>query len=350
MITELKHFDIAGTESAKYKCLLDCTLAVPTYKRSHKIPELLASLLKLEYVPSTVLIIDGSGDCRTLITVRDFCSQNQVPFKLTLIQSPTGLTIQRNVAVDVAEGKYLFFFDDDCEPLGDYFRNIYNVFENNTNVGAVNGLIINEINQKISCKNKLRYWVKLYKPSFEPRKYYKFGTSVPAFTIQKPFSGTREIDIVAGGACAWNLEKLREIGGFSEFFIGYAQGEDLESSLRMRKKYKILWCGDAHCLHLHEGSGRPNLAIKGKMEVYNRHYIWFYLTDDITLSDRLKFWFDIIIINIFFAILQFIKSGFKYKYVQLITGYYNGIFSALFLQRPFVSVRTQFFSLKDSKQ
>jgi glycosyltransferase involved in cell wall biosynthesis len=334
-----------GIES---KNLIDeSTLAIPTYNRPHKIQSILEGILKVTKLPSVILIIDGGSEHNTLKEITKFSKIIEHPFDIYWVKSPKGLTIQRNVALDICTTKYLYFFDDDCIPCEHYFIEVYNSFKKYGNeIGAVNSVIINEISPKLSLKNKIRKLVRITNNEMQPNIYYPHGSSVSA--RQRPHYD-QFIDTISGGACAWDVDKLREIGGFSEFFEGYAQGEDLESALRMRRKYKIIWSSQAHCLHLHDESGRPDLFLKGKMEVYNRYYIWKNLTSNVELISIIKFWTDVALINVLYSLLLLIKNNFEFKYIKLILGYIYGTILSLFSRQKFLTHRNQFYTLNISK-
>jgi len=120
------------------------------------------------------------------------------------------------------------------------------------------------------------------------------ATSVP-HCLAAPFRGVREVDIVPGGAAAYRREVF-EAERFSLFFDGYSQGEDLEMSLRVRRGWRLLWCGDAPVGHYHAGGGRPDPRWKGRMEVRNRFFIWKRHTPEASWGDRVRFWADIVYI------------------------------------------------------
>ena len=72
----------------------------------------------------------------------------------------------------------------------------------------------------------------------------------------EPFSGVRNIDVMPG--CAWTLRReVFETERFSCFFEGYSQGEDLEMTLRVGRRWRLVCCGDGRIVHLPAGHGRP---------------------------------------------------------------------------------------------
>jgi GT2 family glycosyltransferase len=70
----------------------------------------------------------------------------------------------------------------------------------------------------------------------------------------------------------WRTALARELG-FHAGLDGYAQGEDLEFSLRARQRGRLLMAGAARVLHLHEPAGRPNAFRLGYMAIHNRYQI-----------------------------------------------------------------------------
>lgn len=273
--------------------LEDCCLILATYRRPNEICELLETVNKMRRRPAEVVVVDGSPDDDTRKTVSGWVSKTKVLFNLLYAKSPKGLTRQRNAGIDLSSRRYVFFLDDDCIPQGDYFEEVRRVFIDDPagDVGAVSGLIINEMLQPLSLRWRLRLALRLA-PQIEPGVYHHSGTSVP-YNLISPFVGVRPIDTLSGCTMTFRREVL-EHERFSEFFDGYAQGEDLEISLRVRRRWSILWCGAARVIHQHALGGRPGSFAKGVMEVRNRHFIWKRHSPNASSSDKLRFWLDVL--------------------------------------------------------
>jgi GT2 family glycosyltransferase len=273
------------------RSLPGCSLVVATYQRPSEVRRLLDLLVELPDAPCEVVLVDGSRGRETADAAAEWARTVSAPFDLIYVSSPAGLTFQRNVGVDASSGEYVFFLDDDCLPLPGYFASIARVLREDADqtVVAVAGSIINQMGLPVSTKWRLRVKLGLI-PACEGLKYYPSGSSGP-FSIVAPFTGVRPVDVVPGGASAYRrrvLEKHR----FSEYFQGYAQGEDLEMSRRVAREGSLLWCGDAHVRHLHAGGGRPDWYVKGRMEVRNRFFIWKRHSPEARFSDRIRFWMD----------------------------------------------------------
>lgn len=273
------------------RTLAACSLVVATRGRAGRVHDLLGKLAALDDAPAEVVIVDGSDDDETDQSLRRLARSRPLPYTMTYVRSPAGLTRQRNVGVDVSAGEYLFFLDDDCVPQRGYFRALREVLRapENQDAGAVCGAIVNEINRPLSWRWKIRIALGLV-PRGESGKYYPTATSLPR-SMELPFSGVRPIEVLPGGASAYRREVFTR-QRFSEFFQGYAQGEDVEMSRRIAREWALLQCGDAHVVHDHAETGRPLGFGRGRMTVRNRTFIWRRHNPDVGLADRLRYWCD----------------------------------------------------------
>ncbi len=272
--------------------LKDCCLILATYRRPKEIRRVLQAVNNMQQRPVEVVVVDGSTDDDSQHAIAGWLAKARLSFNLIYAKCPKGLTRQRNAGIDLSSGRYVFFLDDDCIPQEGYFAEICRVFDDDRArmVGAVSGLIINEMLQPLSRRWRLRFALHLA-PQVEPGVYHPSGTSVPCNLIS-PFVGVRSIDTLSGCTMTFRREVFKR-ERFSEFFDGYAQGEDLEISLRVRRRWTILWCGTARVVHEHALGGRPGSFAKGVMEVRNRHFIWKRHTPAASNFDKLRFWLDV---------------------------------------------------------
>jgi len=270
--------------------LADCSLVVPTYERPDAIATLLDALVGVDDTPAEVVVVDGSRGHATDDALKAWAAANAPRFDLSYVRSPAGLTLQRNVGVDVSSGAFVFFLDDDCVPEPGYFEKIRDVFERDATgtVGAVSGAIINNMGGALSWRWRMRFALGLAQRA-DPGSYLNSGVSLPITHVPR-FTGTRRVQVVPGGAVAYRRAVL-DGQRFSLYFSGYAQGEDLEMSLRIGRAWTLLWCGDAHVSHNHAPQGRPDAARKGYMEARNRYFIWKRHATP-SGADRIKFWLD----------------------------------------------------------
>jgi GT2 family glycosyltransferase len=286
-LTILPGWSIPGTSEG---ALSDCSLIIPTYERPREVVLLLRMLARLSEVPFEILVVDGSRITTGEAAIARWARSRKLPFRLTYVKSPAGLTLQRNVGIDLSAGRYVFFLDDDCIPWPGYFRAIRDAFASDGRIGAVGGLAMNEVAKPVTRRWRIRLALKLV-PAIEPMRFHPCGTAVPRGLMQ-PFTGLRAADVLPGCCFAFSRDVL-ETERFSGFFSGYSQGEDLEMSLRVAKQWKVVCCGDARATHREAMGGRPASFHKGLMEVRNRYFIWRRHVAKPALLDRVRFWLDI---------------------------------------------------------
>jgi GT2 family glycosyltransferase len=287
-MTALSGWRIAAPQSG---ALDDCCLVVATYNRHEEVLRLLDSLLAIADIPAEVVVVDGHPGRELGALLRGWRETHSAPFELVYVESPPGLTRQRNVGVDISTRDYVFFLDDDAVPLEGYFREMRRIFEDDREraVGGIAGSVINEMDKPLCGRWKLRLALGLV-PRIPPMVYHPSGTHVPR-SILKPFTGVRRVDVMPG--CAWTFRReVFDSERFSCFFQGYSQGEDLEMSLRVGRRWTILCSGDARILHLPAAHGRPVSYTRGRMEMRNRYFVWKRHTPAPALRHRAGFWLD----------------------------------------------------------
>lgn len=291
----LQHLNGWRKNTRNPSALDDCVLIVPTYQRPRELVRQLNVLTRLPDAPGEVLIVDGSPGPNVNQVLRDWAGGRDLPFDLAYVNSPAGLTRQRNVGLDACNKKFIFYLDDDCLPEPGYFSSIRQVFidDKASEIGAVRGFLTNGINKPLTRIWRLRFSLGLV-PRGAPGQYFHSGSSA-TWDMVPTFKGTRPVDVLAGGASAYRREVFQK-HRFSEYFYGYAQGEDLEMSLRIGRDWKLVVCGDALVNHDHADGGRPAGIPRGRMAVRNRYFIWKRHSANCRPIDRLRFWFDHVLV------------------------------------------------------
>ena len=274
----------------------DCALAIPTYCRPAILLRLLERLVELPDRPGDVVVVDGSPNDEVGRALEAWAKARDLPYDLAYVQSPAGLTLQRNVSIDAAADKaYIFFLDDDCLPEPGYFRQIRQVFvdDKTGEIGGVRGFLTNGIHLPLTRLWKLRVALGLAKLG-APGKYYDTGSS-GSWNAVPTFSGIRPVDVLSGGAAGYRREVFLK-HRFSRYFCGYAQGEDMEFSLRIRRDWTLMVCGDAFVYHDHAHGGRPAGFARARMAMRNRYFIWKRYSPQAQVIDQFKFWMDHLLI------------------------------------------------------
>lgn len=272
--------------------LVDCCLIIPTYRRPCEVVRLLQALAECEQetpgsVPDEVIVVDGSADLATQQAILS-SPVDHFPFTLKYFRSTPGLTRQRNVGIDACSREFVFFLDDDTLPAPGYFLAVRRVFaeDTTTSIGAVGAYVVNECDLPLIRRWRFRFLLGIV-PRIEPMRYAHCGTSNPR-SMLKPFTGIRDVDLFPGCAFSVRCQVFRD-ERFSNFFEGYSQGEDVEMSLRVGRRWKVVCAGDAKVIHHEARAGRPPSFAKGRMDVRNRVFIWRrYSAKRATALDKLR--------------------------------------------------------------
>ena len=125
--------------------LEECSLIIATYNRHSELMRQLNALLEVPDPPAEVVVVDGRPEAEFSDRLRDWTGKHAIPFDLRYVESPPGLTRQRNVGVDISTRDYLFFLDDDAVPLPGYFAEMRRVLmeDRERHVGGLAGCVIN---------------------------------------------------------------------------------------------------------------------------------------------------------------------------------------------------------------
>jgi GT2 family glycosyltransferase len=164
------------------------------------------------------------------------------------------------------------------------------VLAEDATIGAAGACALNELNKPIPRRWRVRRALRIV-PRNEPFIYNDACTSAPSGLL-KPFSGVRDVDIFPGYAFVVRRQ-IFDAMRFSGFFDGYSYGEDLEMSLRIRREWRVVSCGNAPVVHHGSPGGRPAAFTKGRMEVRNRYFIWKRHSREASFINKIRFHLDL---------------------------------------------------------
>ena len=248
------------------------TTAICTYRRPGSLARLLESIWKYEGFAYPVLVIDASPDASTESCIAALCAARggEPPLSYYRVKAEQrGLTKQRNIALELSGTDLTAFFDDDIEFVMPCLTALEGVMrkEGKAAVGASPTLNGQAIAPTLLWRLRKRLAIV---SSLEPGRYEGSGFSVPW-----SFASGGDVlqgDWLPGGAVVWRTEDARA-EKFLERFDGYGLSEDLEFSIRIGQRGKLLVCSWAHANHWHEPAGRESPFRLGYMEIHNRFHI-----------------------------------------------------------------------------
>lgn len=282
------------------------TLIICTYMRDEPLIKLLKSVQNQTSYPDEILIVDGSTNQKTKISLEQNKFNNLKYFRVE--ETQRGLTKQRNFGINLVSetSKIVCFLDDDTVLDPDYFENLLKTYTENPDALGVGGYIVNETNFEFvgdNYKPKINEfyfdgWKRKDSKRFILRK--KFGLDcdcspgiLPLFSHARsvsflpPSNKVYQVELLMGGVSSFKKEVF-EKHQFSTFFEGYGLYEDADFSIRVAKTGKLFLNTAAKVYHYHEASGRPNLYKYGKMVVRNGFHIWQTKNPKPTLKVKVK--------------------------------------------------------------
>jgi GT2 family glycosyltransferase len=264
------------------------TVVICTHQRPESTARVLSSVFAQEQLPDAVMVVDASTDERTAQAISHFQSPltGDRPLRYWQVaEGQRGLTRQRNFALDRVETDLVAFFDDDVVLGPNCLREMERVHRSDATVVGVGCFAGPEVTAPRALW-RLRRRLNIV-PSLKAGTYHRTGMSVP-WEFDRRTSAVVEGDWLPGWGMMWKTDAARA-ARFHDGFAGYAQGEDLDFSLRLRKQGRLLMACAADLRHLPDPAGRPDPARQGYMEIYNRYHIHRRGLADRTARDVLRF-------------------------------------------------------------
>lgn len=283
---------LADTPSLATQCRQGISILTPTYRRPAEIAGLLQNLRSQTVPPSECIIVDGAPEeeKETERVVRSM--QPDLPFRCTYVRHGGGTAIQRNVALDLACCTFFAFIDDDIRLDPDYFQRIMEVYERDAErvIGGVAGYIRNQhLDPEKSPRWRWYRRLRLFQ-TYEPGRYdYATGYPINRY-LQAPHNGIREIDFMGANCGVWRSEVFAGGLRFDRFFSDYGVMEDAHLALRARRKWKLLECGRARCVHLRASGGRATARKLAWKTAVNYRYVFMDIAPQRTLAQEFRFW------------------------------------------------------------
>jgi GT2 family glycosyltransferase len=248
------------------------TVVICTYQRPESTIRVLNSIATQSRMPDAILVIDASSDARTADAVTAWQANvgRNLPLQYWRVaDAHRGLTRQRNFALDRVRTDLVAFFDDDVVLAADCLREMERAHRDDPTVVGV-GCVAGPDVVEPKALWRLRRGLRIV-PSLRAGTYCRSGMSIP-WEFDRRREQCVEGDWLPGWGMMWRTQPARAVR-FNDRFAGYAQGEDLDFSLRMSRHGKLIMARAAELRHLPDSGGRPDPARLGYMEIYNRYQI-----------------------------------------------------------------------------
>lgn len=211
------------------------TVAVPTVNRLDDMVAMARTLVTQTRLPDEFIVVDAGSGADLEGAMRDILAETGIDF--TYVRSEKGLPLQRNIAIDLARGDFVFFFDDDVELEPEYIERALEAFDLPLDppVGCVTGTLTKpptpggtraEIYRAFGLTN----WVR----EGTPELYISGGVRF----ITEP----REpmvVPVAEGCRMAFRKEVFDD-HRFIQYLPTYCQSEDVDFTWRISRDWSIV--------------------------------------------------------------------------------------------------------------
>jgi len=241
---------------------------IATRNRPDDLLRTVESLLAQTVLPSELAIVDSSDETPARAEIEALCDKEALDLDYHH-PAPRGLTVQRNVGIDLTHGDPVFFIDDDVALAPDCHEQILAEYERwGPEVGGIRATPVRPANPAAVTR--------LYRRLFGiggwwPESSGKVRAGFYAEGISDS-ADVREVEYFNG----WFMSYRREVfehERFDEALSGYGYKEDIDFSYRVSRRYRLLQTPKARCDHLKSPSARLNSHQLQRMNMANQFYL-----------------------------------------------------------------------------
>lgn len=245
------------------------TVAVPTVNRLDDMTAMARTLVTQTRKPLELIVVDAGQGQDLDGALREILAGSGIDY--TYVRSRKGLPLQRNVAIDLARGDFVFFFDDDVELLPDYIEKAMEAFDLpfDPPVGCVTGTLTRPPTPGgrragIYRAFGLTNWVEHGQPELYVSGGVRFVTE-PAEVIPVP--------VAEGCRMAFRREVFAQ-ERFLQFLPTYCQSEDVDFTWRVSQRWTIVQTPHARLDHKVSPTNRIGYSNQLHQLIY-AHYHFF---------------------------------------------------------------------------
>ena len=265
------------------------SVVIPTYNRMNDLDECLDSVIVQTILPKEIIIVDDSDndEIKNLIKNRESeFKEKDILLRYIRNVRERSLTIARNVGVENATGDIILFLDSDVVLDKNYIKEILKVYKGKPDAFGVQGLIQNLKKEKKFIDKLIGIYNRLFYIQLDKKNKFRLlpslGVSFPSFVDE-----VINCEWLSGANNSYGKEILEQFK-FDENLKKYSDGEDIDLSYRIFKKYPGSLFMTPHAKLIHKGSqeGRnPKRELVYMEEIYFRYL--FYKNIDQTLKNKL---------------------------------------------------------------
>ena len=271
-------------ERTSSRPLLPVSVVIPTADRRDALAKCFETVFAQDVRMKEIVVVDASEGRETEAlckSINGTKNSSREPFSRELSDTrliylrarARGAACQRNEGVAMVNQPFILFMDDDVELQQDCIAKLWHAIMSDRDIGGVSSMIINQ---------------KYYNPGFASRVLYRLvsGERCESFAgrclgpVLALLPEDREdlpevvpVEWLNTTCTLYRREALPE-PVFPGHFTGYSMAEDINLSLIVGKKWKLVNARTARIFHnSRSGPYKPKGTEFSKMALVNRHYI-----------------------------------------------------------------------------
>lgn len=223
------------------------SVIICTYRRGDALRRVLDDLAGQTVPPGEVIVVDGSGaDSGPAAAVRE-ASAAHPTLPVRLIESPAGLTRQRNAGLEGSAGDPICFFDDDVSLPPRFLATALSVLREpaHADVVGITGWDSSYFGQPITTGWRLRRWLGIL-PPLAAGGVDRIGRRVP-LELAVRSSAPQQVGWLQGCCMIYRRAAVADLR-FDVVLPTYG-GEDREFSGRVASRGRLLLVPDLEYVH-----------------------------------------------------------------------------------------------------
>ncbi|MDG1950704.1 MAG: glycosyltransferase family 2 protein [bacterium] len=244
------------------------SVVIPTYRREEDLKRCLSSVLSQDVLPTECVLIDDDAISVDLLDdIQMMANDHEVELvyvKKSDTQKQRGSSQSRNLGLNRVSTTVMVVLDDDIELEQGFFASMVSTWVNDPSLLGVGGVITN--NRSISVLDRL------YRMMFGLGSKLAWDVNTVGYQVWD--DGVKLVSkghYAHGGLFAYDVAKLKQLGGFTEFSEGRNALEDVDFFLRAKQtSYYTLVDPMMRAYHAHSSTSRESAYQTGFRETANR--------------------------------------------------------------------------------
>ncbi len=242
------------------------SLIIVTKGRPEPLRAALRSTVKALPADGEVIVVDGDPE-RSAEGVAEEIHAQHPNVAVRYVASAPGMTLQRNVGIDTANGDVVVFVDDDCTFEPGLFEALAAAYRDPSVVG-VTGRIEQPMRARLG-NNPHSRWRWLILGGGAQGTMSSFGFRRPIVEVHE----ARDVEFMPGPLMSARRDVAAEVR-FDEGLTAYSLGEDDDFSYRLSRRGRMRYEPSAVVYHHELGWRQMDRRKMDRLQVVNRTYLF----------------------------------------------------------------------------